>query len=193
MELGWARRTGVKVAEEGSGQAERGSGDDCDDEDGCGASGDEEDGESPPPPGHTNKDMHVQRLYALRVHGGISKVLRREEPGMLSAPVLQPLGIFEKKPEGGRARRDVSPLTLSSGFCASARSSSSFRCSQHFVPLFLFSDRIKDALTSRSPCRKKKNNKKTPQRRKKRNIKINCNNSFISSLLIHFSYAWCHT
>lgn len=92
-----------------------------------------------------------------------------------------------EKPEGGPARRDISPLTLSSGFSASALSSS-FRCSQHFVSLFLFSDRIKNVPTSRSPSRKQKK-----KGRKKRNIKINCNNSFISSLLIHFSYAWCHT
>lgn len=48
VELGWARKTRVKVEEEesGSAQAERGSGDDCDDEDGCAASGDEDSGES---------------------------------------------------------------------------------------------------------------------------------------------------
>lgn len=48
VELGWARKTGVKVDEEesGSAQVERGSGDDCDDEDGCAASGDEDGGES---------------------------------------------------------------------------------------------------------------------------------------------------
>lgn len=47
VELGWARKTRVMVEEEegGSAQAERGSGDDCDDEDGCAASGEEDGGE----------------------------------------------------------------------------------------------------------------------------------------------------
>ncbi|TMS20034.1 hypothetical protein E3U43_006527 [Larimichthys crocea] len=64
VELDWARKTRGKVEEEegGSAQTERGSGDDCDDEDGCEASGDEtgdtssgrspatKDMSSPPPP-----------------------------------------------------------------------------------------------------------------------------------------------
>ncbi|XP_036971101.1 glypican-5-like isoform X1 [Acanthopagrus latus] len=43
VELGWAKKTRVEPEEEegGSAQTERGSGDDCDDEDGCEASGDE--------------------------------------------------------------------------------------------------------------------------------------------------------
>ncbi|XP_041792039.1 glypican-5-like [Chelmon rostratus] len=43
VELGWASKTRGKVEEEegGSAQTERGSGDNCDDEDGCEASGDE--------------------------------------------------------------------------------------------------------------------------------------------------------
>lgn len=47
MELGWESKTRRKVEEEegGSAQTERGSGDDCDDEDGCETSG-EENGES---------------------------------------------------------------------------------------------------------------------------------------------------
>lgn len=47
MELGWVSKTRVKVEEEegGSAQTDRGSGNDCDDEDGCEASG-EENGES---------------------------------------------------------------------------------------------------------------------------------------------------
>lgn len=58
MDLGWASKTRGKVEEEeegGSAQTDRGSGDDCDDEDGCEASG-VENGES-----YTHKHTHVDK------------------------------------------------------------------------------------------------------------------------------------
>lgn len=55
VELGWSSKTRVRGGEEeegGSAQTDRGSGDDCDDEDGCEASG-KENGES-----HTQINIH---------------------------------------------------------------------------------------------------------------------------------------
>ncbi|XP_034557947.1 glypican-5-like [Notolabrus celidotus] len=61
VELGWATKARVKVEEEegGSTQTERGSGDDCDDEDGCEASGENGDETGGTSSGHSpeTKDM----------------------------------------------------------------------------------------------------------------------------------------
>ncbi len=75
MELGWARKTRGKVEEDegGSAQTERGSGDDCDDEDGCESSG-EENGESRTQTHpHTHTHTHIQACRLARMQKECSK------------------------------------------------------------------------------------------------------------------------
>lgn len=136
-ELGWARRTRVKVEEEegGSAQAERGSGDDCDDEDGCQASGDEDGGEScnrQHSQAHANTHKagvlkkHLQTLTYIQVCIPAHILLHiyahtvcRDIKGplawravMLTTLILQPLGISPKGPREGQ-QGEIYPLSLS--------------------------------------------------------------------------------
>lgn len=145
VELGWARKSRIKVeeqGEEGSAQMEAGSGYDCDDEDGCEASG-EDRGKSLV---HTHIYTYTRThtcclcvwcgVLMLQPHWSLAN---RDKPRLEGKSVLQnrfPPSFFL-----------YIPPSLSTFPLVSLVSAGSF--------LPLLSSMIKDALTSRSPQKEK--------------------------------------